>query len=67
MSPKTVIGTSQLAMARRLVKLDERSLYETLGMQSLGLENPFEVRRARGRAAFSLKAGFAEKKGSEPL
>jgi hypothetical protein len=52
-----------LKMARKLAKMDENSLYEILGVQALGLKNPFEIKKEKGANAYSINMASSRREG----
>jgi hypothetical protein len=59
----TEVTERQLKIVAQLVKLDVPRLYEIIGMQTLGLEDPLEVQSRRGITDFSLSFTSARLRG----
>jgi hypothetical protein len=53
----------QLEIADQLVKLDVPTLFEMIGMQTIGLEDPLEIQSHRDIADFSINIASARLRG----
>jgi hypothetical protein len=57
------VKEEHLKIARELAKMDEDSLFETLGVQTLGLTDPVGIKRTKRVKVYSFDIGFLREEG----